>query len=750
MPPGAVVVVGRPGGIVYEKAFGQRALVPAREVMTADTIFDVASLTKVVATTTSVMMLLEQGRLGLDDAVAAYIPEFGQYGKQKITIRHLLTHLSGLRGDLDMALEFQGAESAIRLASEEVPLAPPGQRFIYSDINFFLLGEVVARVSGQRLDQFARTRIFEPLGMRETTFLPPTAWLPRIAPTEACAPLGWPCGGPNATMLRGVVHDPTARRMGGVAGHAGLFSTASDLSRFCRMLLNGGTLDGVRVLSPLTVALMTRPATPPALGQIRGLGWDIDTRFAVNRGTLFPIGSFGHTGWTGPSLWIDPVTRVFVIFLANRVHPEGKGDVAALRGRISTVVAAVMAEAAPPPGARLVGGDFGANPSTTPPVRTAVPVLNGIDVLASDQFSMLRGRRVGLVTNHTGRTRNGASTIDVLRAAPGVTLVSLFSPEHGIRGVLDAAIPSSRDEKTGLPIHSLYGVTRRPTADMLAGLDTIVLDLQDIGARFYTYMTTVAYVMEEAAKRNIAVVVLDRPNPVNGFDVEGPSQEEAALGFTAYFPMPVRHGMTLGELARLFNGENNIGAALTVVPMKNWSRDQWFDATGIEWVNPSPNMRNLNEATLYPGIGAIEGANISVGRGTDTPFEQVGAPWIDGPRLAQELNARHLPGIRVYPTSFTPASSKYAGEVCRGVFLIVTDREAIRPVRLGLELVAAIARLHGSRLDTAETWRLYGSREQLEAVKNGSDPATISAAWAVGEARWRERRAKYLLYGATP
>ena len=748
--PGAVVLAGRSAGTVYVKAFGKRALVPVAEPMTTDTIFDIASLTKVVATTTSVMILLEQGRLGLDEPVATHIPEFGRYGKNRITIRHLLTHLSGLRADFDLALEFQGAEAAIRLAAEEVPVAAPGTRFIYSDINFVLLGEIVARVSGQRLDEFSRTHIFEPLGMRDTMFLPPADRRSRIAPTEACAPLEWPCGGPHATMLRGVVHDPTARRMGGVAGHAGLFSTAADLARFCRMVLNGGSLNGERVLSPLTVALMTRPATPAALGQARGLGWDIDTRFAVNRGALFPIGSFGHTGWTGPSLWIDPVTRTFVVFLANRVHPDGKGDVIALRGRIATVVAAALGDAPPPLGARLVGGDFGPNPSSAAATVLTPSVLTGIDVLKSDQFALIRGKRVGLVTNHTGRSREGVSTIDVLRDAPGVTLVSLFSPEHGIRGILDAAVPSTRDEATGLPIHSLYADTRRPTPEMLAGLDTIVIDLQDIGARFYTYMTTVAYVMEEAAKRGIQVVVLDRPNPIDGFDVEGPIQEDAALGFTAYFPMPIRHGMTLGELARLFNGERKIQAPLVVVPMKNWTRDQWFDATGLEWVNPSPNMRNLNQATLYPGIGAIEYANLSVGRGTDTPFEQVGAPWIDGVRLAETLNARHMPGLRVYPTIFTPTSSKYAGEVCRGVFLVVMDRDALRPVRVGLELLAAIAHLHGAQLDTGETWRLFGSREQLEAVKNGADPATVTASWAAGEASWRDRRAKYLLYGATP
>jgi uncharacterized protein YbbC (DUF1343 family)/CubicO group peptidase (beta-lactamase class C family) len=745
--PGAVVLVGRGNDVVYREAIGNRAVVPAVEPMTFDTIFDLASLTKVVATTPAIMLLLEQGRIGLDDAVAQYIPEFGKYGKQRISIRHMLTHVSGLRGDLDMALEFQGTPEAVRLASEEVPLAPPGQRFIYSDINYFLLGEIVARVSGEPLDRFTKTRIFDPLDMKDTMFLPPADRHDRVAPTEACRPLGWPCGGPGATMLRGVVHDPTARRMGGVAGHAGLFSTAADLARFCRMLLGNGTLGRERILSPLSVALMTRGATPPELAQLRGLGWDIDSRFAANRGDLFPVGSFGHTGWTGTSLWMDPVTRAFVVFLSNRVHPDGTGDVAALRGRVATVAAAAVSDAAPPAYVSLAGRDFGARraPVSSAP-RPPEPVLTGIDVLRMQQFAPLRDRRVGLVTNHTGLTRDGASTIDVLREAPGVALVALFSPEHGIRGILDESVPSTRDEKTGLPIHSLYGETRRPTDEMLAGIDTMVIDLQDIGARFYTYMTTVAYVMEEAARRQIRVVVLDRPNPVNGFSIEGPVQDEAAHGFIAYFSMPTRHGMTLGELARLFNGENGIGADLVVVPMRNWSRDRWYDETGLTWVNPSPNMRNMNEATLYPGVGSIEYANISVGRGTDTPFEQIGAPWVDGPRLAAELNERRLPGVRFYPVSFTPTSSKYAGERCSGVFLLVTDREALRPARLGLEVAAAIARLHGATFETNETWRLYGSREQLERARAGESLDEITATWAIGEARWRERRAKYLLY----
>jgi uncharacterized protein YbbC (DUF1343 family) len=334
----------------------------------------------------------------------------------------------------------------------------------------------------------------------------------------------------------------------------------------------------------------------------------------------------------------------------------------------------------------------------------------------------------------------------LLFAAKDVKLVSLFSPEHGIRGILDASVPSAVDEKTRLPIASLYGDTRRPSAAMLENLDAIVIDLQDIGARFYTYMTTIAYVMEESAKRKLPVFVLDRPNPVNGWQIEGPSVDKDALAFTSYFPMPIRHGMTLGELARLFNAENRIGADLTVYAMKNWRRDDWFDDTALPWISPSPNMRNMNEATLYPGIGAIEGTNISVGRGTDTPFEHVGAPWIDGVQLADALNARALPGVRFYPERFTPTSTKYANEECQGVFIIVTDRAALRPVRVGLEIAAALARLYPAEYQLEAAGRLLGSRDTLARVKLGEDPAAIAASWGVAEARWRLLRARYLLY----
>ena len=736
--PGAVVLVGQGDRTLYHRAIGYRALVPIVEPMMLDTIFDLASLTKVVATATSVMILVDEGKIGLNDRVAAYIPGFERYGKGTITIRHLLTHVSGLRPDVDLADSWTGSDTAIALAVEEVPTAAPGTRFIYSDINFFLLGDIIRRVSGQTLDRFAADRIFTPLGLKETGFNPPESWRTRIAPTDP-------------RLAPGNVHDPTARRMGGVAGHAGLFSTASDLATFCRMLLDGGTFRGVRVLSPMAVARMTSPATAPGERNVRGLGWDIDSSFSANRGELFPIGSFGHTGFTGTSLWLDPSSGMFVIFLSNRVHPDGKGDVTPLRARVATIAASTLT-ASPPVISRnapMSGSDFVAS-GTGPASSSAVmPVLNGIDVLREEGFQTIKGKRVGLVTNHTGRARDGATTIDLLHgsaASNGHSLVALFSPEHGIRGVLDSTVPSTTDEKTRLPINSLYGDTRRPTGPMLDGIDTLVIDLQDIGARFYTYMTTMAYVMEEAAKRKLSVVVLDRPNPIDGFQIEGPALDKDAMGFTGYFPMPVRHGMTLGELARLFNVENRIGADLTVVSMKNWRRDEWYDQTGLPWINPSPNMRNLLQATLYPGIGAIEGTNVSVGRGTDTPFEQLGAPWIDGVRLSDALNGRGIPGVRFYPVRFTPGSSKYANEECQGVFIVVTDRLALRPVRLGVEIATMLHRFYGAKYELDAAERLLGSKDTISRIRAGDDPQFIAASWAADDARWRLLRSKYLLY----
>ncbi|HWI16508.1 MAG TPA: exo-beta-N-acetylmuramidase NamZ domain-containing protein, partial [Vicinamibacterales bacterium] len=645
-----------------------------------------------------------------------------------------------------------GYDAAIELAKDEVPTAAPGETFVYSDINYFLLGDIVTRITGQSLDAYLKARVFGPLGMTDTGFNPPKTLLPRIAPTERCAEQdAWPCKRPDAAPLRGVVHDPTARRMGGIAGHAGLFSTARDLKLFARMLIGKGRLGTTRVLSAAAVTAMTSPQSPPGMTSIRGLGWDIDTSFSGNRGDLFPVGtSYGHTGFTGTSLWIDPTSNSYVIFLSSRLHPDGVGDVGVLRSRIATVAAAALSADGVSVRPNVTSN---APPSAPSNPRPSGPVLTGIDVLVRDGFKQLRGKRVGLITNHTGRARDGQPTIDLLFKAPDVKLVALFSPEHGIRGILDADVPAEKDERTGLPIHSLFykGGTGRPPEGSLAGIDTLVIDLQDVGARFYTYQLAMGYLMEEAAKHKVGVMVLDRPNPVNGWQIEGPFSRapkggESPNTFIAYIPMPVRHGMTMGELAKLYNDERKIGADLTVVPMENWRRDFWYDETALAWINPSPNMRNMNQATLYPGIGAIEYSNISVGRGTDQPFEQIGAPWIDGRRLAEALNARRLPGIRFYPITFTPTSSKYAKEECQGVFMVVTNRTALQPYRVGVEVASMLWKLFGDKYDASNMWRLVGSEEIVARIRQGEDPATAATRWAADEAQWRRTRAKHLLY----
>ncbi len=416
--PGGVLWFERDGEI-YRKAYGHRALVPAPDATTEDTIYDAASLTKVIATTTAVMQLVERGKLDLDAPVARYLPAFAQHGKGIVTLRHLMMHMSGLRPGIPTTPAWTAYAGAINRACAEELRSVPGSGFVYSDINYIVLGELVRLVSGRTLDVYTRDEIFTPLGMRDAGYLPSKEKLPRIAPTELV----------DGKMIHGVVHDPTSRKMAGVAGHAGLFLTVADLARFCRMILNGGELDGVRILSAASVAEMTRVQNDGS--SRRGLGWDIDTSYSGPRGRWFPAGTtFGHTGWTGTSLWIDPAAKAFIIFFSNRVHPDGKGDATPVRREIATLAA------------EAIGRDVGA-------------VRNGIDVLVREDFARLRGLRLGLITNQSGRDRQGRLTIDLLHEAKDVKLVALFSPEHGIRGVADDKVGDTIDEKTKLPVFSL-------------------------------------------------------------------------------------------------------------------------------------------------------------------------------------------------------------------------------------------------------------------------------------------------------
>jgi len=743
--PGAVVVIGHQGKVIYRGAFGNRSTEPTVEPMTVDTVFDMASLTKVMATTGSVMRMVQLGQIKLNDPVARYIPEFAQNGKGEVTIRELLTHYSGLRPDLDLKPEWTSQLEAFRLANAEKLINPPGSTFVYSDINFIVLGELVQKLSGMTLNRYAEVFIFEPLGMTNSRFLPPQSWFLRIAPTAKDERSG--------LMLRGLVHDPTARQMGGVAGHAGLFSTADDTAKLAQALLNGGA----PVWSKLTVEKMTTPQQPPNMTVLRGLGWDIDSPFSSNRGELLPVGSFGHTGFTGTSLWIDPTTDTYIVILTNAVHVKN-GNVVTLRSEVATAVAAAL-ELNPSEEQRIRLARITGYNEVLPAGRRITlrngEVKTGIDVLEERNFDALKVAgvakpRVGLVTNQTGVDSQGRRTIDVLAKAPQVQLAAIFSPEHGVTGSADATdIANSKDAATGVTVYSVYGDTdakRRPTAEQLKGVDVLVFDIQDAGVRFYTYETTLGYFLEAASKANKPIVVLDRPNPLNGAYVQGPVSDGLLESFTNYHSVPIRHGMTIGELAKLYNAERKINANLTVVPMKGWIRGDWFDSTGTEWINPSPNLRGLEAATLYPGVELLQFTNVSVGRGTDTPFLWIGAPWIKPRELAAHLNSRLIAGVRFVPVEFTPTSATNAGEKCGGVQIVVTSRETLDSPELGMELAAALHKLYPGDFDLAKMNTLLANQAAFQQLQAGRDPRSIAQDWRDALEKFMAVRAKYLIY----
>jgi uncharacterized protein YbbC (DUF1343 family) len=675
--------------------------------------------------------------------VTADLPEF-QGGKSDITIRDLMTHFSGLRPDLDLEPAWSGYQIGIRRALIDKPAAPPAVRFVYSDVNFVLLGEVVHRLSGKMLNEYAAEKIFEPLGMHETMFLPPAALRPRIAPTEIDPATGLP--------FRGVVHDPTARFMGGVAGHAGVFSTASDLSRLAQMLVNMGVTGndnrgGVRVFSPVTIRKFTSPESPPDQPVLRGLGWDIDSVYSSPRGELFPIGSYGHTGFTGTSLWIDPASKTYIILLTNLIHPRRGKNLGPLRRSLANIVAASFGTDTP--GVTITGyNETAENGGLRRMIQPNHQVLTGLDVLEAEKFAALKGKRIGLITNQTGLDRSGTRNLDAMRAA-GVAITALFSPEHGITGKEDRPdIADSKDSATGLPIWSLnYNGRYRMTPEMLRGVDALVFDIQDAGARFYTYNCTMLYALEEAAKTHLPFYLLDRPNPVTGAHVEGPALDKELQSFVGCYDMPVRHGLTLGELAAMANAERKLGADLHVVKMKNWSRGDWFDSTGLAWIDPSPNLRSLNAATLYDGLALLESSrNYSVGRGTDAPFEQIGADWIHGSELARFLNGRSIPGVRAYPTRFEPSSSNFSGKSIEGVRFVIVNRELFSSVRLGLEIAFALEKLYPGKIDLEPSRFVIGNRKTINAIKAGEDPGDIERGLEENVRAFVERRRPFLLY----
>jgi uncharacterized protein YbbC (DUF1343 family)/CubicO group peptidase (beta-lactamase class C family) len=842
--PGAVVVVGHGGRIAFQQAYGLRKLdgepgldgaPSAAEPMTEDTIFDMASLSKDLATATGVMQMYEAGKItSFDDPIQKYLPAFNiahDPQRAKVTLRMLLTHTSGEAPDVSLkdpwGLVAPDKAGGINRALTTPLKDTPGSVFTYSDVNFILLGDLIEILSGQSEDVYASEHIFRPLGMTETRYLPlekacgphkvvgaAITWL-RPPPGRigvACLAGTWSMGllsriaptthddegnaatNPHFNMLtRGTVHDPTTRRMGGVAGHAGVFSTAHDVSLFAQALLD--RLAGRPSSFPLqrsTLEMMTSPEQPghtatdisdantaagkakesrsgafdpllaaayPAIKgrNLRGYGWDIDTAFSKPRGALFPIGSFGHTGFTGTSLWMDPSSNTYVILLANAVHPRGNQPISNLRGEVASAAAAAL----------------GVGSSIPPAIHGGSATLTSIDVLQQDQFAELGAAAkrhddrfsFGLLTNQSGLDAHGRRTIDILatdlpKMIPQAKLTALFSPEHGITGKLDTAkIGGEVDAPTGLHVASLYGAhiaDRKPTHEQLKALDAVVIDLQDAGVHFWTYEAAAGYFLEAASTEqtefhhDLEIIVLDRPNLVGGVAVQGPVSDPGTESYVNYMPLPVRHGMTLGELAKYIVGTKHLATHLTVIPMQRWERNEYFADTQLPWTDPSPNLKSSETAILYPALGLIETTNISVGRGTDSPFSFFGAAWMKAADVVAALNARQIAGAAFEPTTEAIAEDSnhypFHGQTISAVKVRVTDKVALNTPEMGVEILSVLHRLYPELFQLQRAMTLVCSQSTMDALKRGDDPKRIAETWNANLETFMKARSEYLIY----
>ena len=718
--PGGVLWFQHRDNIVH-RAFGNRQVDPDIYPTKLDTIYDAASLTKVVATTPAVMWLVEHGKLDLEQPVANYLPKFQGDGKERILVRQLMTHTSGLRPGIRSKPMWTGYETGLDRIWADQLIHEPDTKFVYSDINFILLGELVRQVSGQWLNVFCEEKFFGPLRMEDTGFNPDPTLCSRIAPTTR----------EGDEVVHGIVHDPTSRKMGGITGHAGLFFTAQDVSRYAQMLLNGGELDGVRVLEAETVRQMTSPQTALEVSSLRGLGWDVASSYASLRGAHFtPNLSFGHTGWTGTSLWVDPSLNSFVIFLSNRNHPTEAGRTRDTRYQLSTLAVESIKTLA-----------FNRRDGLW-------TVKNGVDVMVGRQFRDVRGLTVGLITNHTGRSKKDRSTIDILHESSQVTLKALFGPEHGLRGSAEAGVKvkDGRDAKTGLPVYSLYGESKQPSAAQVEGLNALVFDIQDIGCRFYTYISTMNLAMKVAEEHELKFIVLDRINPIDGLTVDGPMLD-GKTSFIATHKIPVRHGMTAGELAILFKKEQGLDKLdLHVIPVEGWRRKLLQSQTDLAWINPSPNIRNLTEALLYPGVGLLEFLKLSVGRGTASPFEVIGAPYLDGKALKTHLDTLKLPGVSFEAITFTPTASIFKGYRCGGLRIQLRDAAKHRCVDTGLAIAMYLATYHANDSDFERFKTLLLHSKTYQMMKNGGSLEAIREAWQPELEAFMERRQRCLLY----
>ena len=704
--PGSVVLVGNLAETFFLGSCGFRVLTPAKLPAEDRTPYDLASLTKVVATTTAVMLLRDDGRLDLDQPVYEIlpIPAFS-----KFTIRHCLTHTAGLVSSRPYYRDCSSLNEMLQRYAERDPEWAPGTKRRYSDVGFMILGKVVELAAGESLEAFCAKRIFGPLGMRHTTFNPPKAWARACAATESCA---W-----RDRVIAGVVHDENAYASGGVAGHAGLFSTAGDLAVFCRALLNG------KLFRKETLDEITRLGQTPHYPW-QGLGWRLDPWASASDGFLPSRAAMGHTGWTGTSLWIDLGAGLFAIQLGNTCHPSR--DHRDNRTFRQTFYQGVSRALYP-------------NQSNT---------HTGLDRLVLEQFDRVRGKRIALLTNHAAVDQLGRAIVDVLGLEPTIEVRFLYSPEHGLWGQAEAG-EKAPSERGNIPAISLYGDRKQPSKGELAKIDLFIVDLQDVGTRYYTYMATMMDCMAACANAGKPVLVLDRPNPIGGEILEGPIAATTSSDVCCA-PIPVRHGMTMGELAVFFlrTRLRGSGLSLTVSELDGWPRDRLFSECALPWISPSPNMPTPETALLYVGMCLFEGTNLNEGRGTETPFHVLGAPWLNAEAVVEHVAPEERAGCTLEPISYKPisipgkaASPRYCGETCQGIRITIQAPRQVRAFTLAAALLSAIRRLHPDEFAWKESFDILAGGPSLrKAIERGDSAREIVTGYDLALERFDRKR----------